>query len=152
MKNLPTAHLLRKTGFLKLLWARRCMLCMPCTPKYASNPHPPTHAHAAQGAASLLHGYRFHCTDCLDQADTEARTAAEQATLRAGRGARTAGSSGDDVSRDYQWCCLLCDTTKWPEHRLKTLDRARARARERENEGDALWRDGNGVQDPRARY
>jgi hypothetical protein len=75
----------------------------------------------AQGEGSPLRGTpnalnSIHVVrNLLINPDHTTPMAAEQATLRAGRGARTAGSSRDDVSRDYQWRCLFCYTTEWPK-------------------------------------
>ena len=98
----------------------------------------------AQGAGSPLRGTPnalnlIHVVrKLLINPDHTNPMAAEQATLRAGRGARTAGSSRDDVSRDYQWCCLLCYTTEWPKQRFETLEERFSRAREKER-ARALW-------------
>jgi hypothetical protein len=94
----------------------------------------------AQGAGSPLRGTPnalnlIHVVrKLLINPDHTNPMAAEQATLRAGRGARTAGSSRDDVSRDYQWCCLLCYTTEWPKQRFEPLEGVREILAAREKE------------------
>ena len=109
-----------------------------CTSNWVFDAQP--RATHAQGAGSPLRGTPnalnlIHVVrKLLINPDHTNPMAAEQATLRAGRGARTAGSSRDDVSRDYQWCCLLCYTTEWPKQRFEPLEGVREILAAREKE------------------
>ena len=131
--KLPTADLLRKIGFQKPPWAHRYIHarvtgCL--TLNHAPLTRKAQGARCAERLMPLIHVVR----KLLINPDHTNPMAAEQATLRAGRGARTAGSSRDDVSRDYQWCCLLCYTTEWPKQRFEPLEGVREILAAREKE------------------